>query len=147
MEIHIASIEQLPLIVPLFDQYRMFYKQPSDQDGAAQYLRARMEHKEAVVFLATLSGEAAGFTQLYPTFSSVSMEPVLILNDLFVAQPYRKMGIGEALLGKAQAYCNENRFKGLSLETATDNRAQYLYERLGWVRDSHCFHYFWKAGQ
>ncbi|MEM7381595.1 MAG: GNAT family N-acetyltransferase, partial [Bacteroidota bacterium] len=89
---------------------------------------------------------AIGFTQLFTSFSSVSMQAVYILNDLFVDPEYRKQGVGELLLNRAKDHCIEYNYKGLALETAVDNPAQKLYERLGWVKDSHCFHYFWTAG-
>ncbi|HAI44518.1 MAG TPA: GNAT family N-acetyltransferase, partial [Maribacter sp.] len=38
-----------------------------------------------------------------------------------------------------------NGYKGLALETAIDNPAQKLYEKLDWEKDSHCFHYFWQV--
>ena len=84
-----------------------------------------------------------GFTQLYPTFSSVSMRPFYILNDLFVLPEIRNTGIGAALLSKAKDLCKKENNKGLALETAIDNPAQKLYERLGWERDSNFHHYFW----
>ena len=135
------------MLAPLFDAYRVFYKQPSDPAGALEFLKSRMASNDSLIFLAVTDGKGAGFVQLYFTFSSVSMEKSLILNDLFVAGPFRKKGIGEALLRHAQAHCQDFQYKGLALETGTDNPAQKLYERLGWVRDSHCFHYFWKAGK
>jgi GNAT superfamily N-acetyltransferase len=51
-----------------------------------------------------LDSAAAGFTQLYPSFSSGSMAPILILNDLFVAPEGRRHGIGTALLDAAADY-------------------------------------------
>lgn len=146
-KILMATEAHLPQLLPLFDAYRQFYGQESDLAGAGEFLKNRIRKQESILFLA-LSGTApAGFTQLFRSFSSVSLQPLLILNDLFVAAPFRKKGIGEALLLKAQDYCREKKYKGLALETAVDNRAQYLYERLGWEKDSRCFHYFWKAGQ
>jgi GNAT superfamily N-acetyltransferase len=147
MQLLTASQEHLPLLVPLFDRYRVFYKQNSDPHGCRRFLKARMEKGESVIQLAIIGGKGAGFTQLYHTFSSVSMEKSLILNDLYVAPSYRNRGIGEALLRKAQDYCVAYNYKGLALETGVDNPAQKLYERLGWKQDSHCFHYFWKAGK
>jgi GNAT superfamily N-acetyltransferase len=146
MQLLTATEKHLPLIAPLFDAYRVFYQQPSDPKGSMEFLKARMAQDESVLFLAIVDGHGAGFIQLYYTFSSVSMEKSLILNDLYVAKPDRKKGVGEALLRHAQAYCRDKHYKGLALETGVDNPAQKLYERLGWVRDSHCFHYFWKAG-
>lgn len=143
-----ATEKDLSELVPLFDRYRCFYRQVSDPSAAAQYLRSRMQQDEAVVFLARDDqGQAVGFTLLYNSFSSVSMQPIMILNDLYVEKGFRNKGIGERLLKEAQGYCRSLANKGLALETAVDNPAQHLYERLGWQKDSHCFHYFWDAGQ
>ena len=140
-----ASLEHLEEIVPLFDQYRVFYKESSDLSAARQFLAARFEQAECTVFLARIEKEAVGFTLLYKTFSSVSMQPVFILNDLYVDEAYRNRGIGELLLEKAKTYCRQKKYKGLALETAVDNPAQHLYEKLHWKKDTHCFHYFWTA--
>ena len=83
-------------------------------------------------------------TELF-TFSSVSLQPSLILNDLFVRKEFRGKEVGQALLEKSKSFCREKGYKGLALETAVDNPAQKLYEKLDWKKDSHCFHYFWTA--
>lgn len=140
-----ATEEQIDHLTPLFDAYRTFYKQPSDIVAARIYLLNRLMKKEATVFLACENEIPIGFTLLYATFSSVSMTPVFILNDLYVSEDARNKGVGEALLNRAKAHCKEMGYKGLALETAIDNPAQQLYERLDWKKDSHCFHYFWKA--
>ncbi len=140
-----ANPNHLPLILPLFDAYRIFYKQPSNLEEAKKFLRQRLQHNESVIFLAMQGSHAVGFTQLYPLFSSVSMAPVYLLNDLFVIDALRGKGVGESLLNHAKDFCKTSGFKGLALETAIDNPAQKLYERLGWQKDVHCFHYFWTA--
>jgi len=140
-----AKEEHIPLLVPLLDKYRIFYKQDSDEKSAKTFLETRMKNNESVIFLAFYRDRPAGFTQLYTTFSSVSLQPVFVLNDLYVDKDFRKNGIGEQLLHRAKKYCKEKGYKGLALETAADNPAQKLYERLGWEKDSHCFHYFWTA--
>lgn len=145
LEIVRASRDHLSHVAPLFDQYRVFYKQDSNPRAAEEFLDERLSRQESVIFISYYQREPAGFTQLFKSFSSVSLQAVYILNDLYVAKPYRNKGIGEALLRKSQLHCREKSFKGLALETATDNPAQQLYERLGWKKDSHCFHYFWKA--
>ena len=65
-----ATLDDLDAIAPLFDAYRRFYHQPGDVDRARDFLRERMLHSESVVLLAQRDGTAAGFTQLYPLFSS-----------------------------------------------------------------------------
>ena len=147
-----AGGEQLDALAPLFDGYRQFYQQESDLEGARGFLKARLEKGESVIFLAldAAEGKALGFTQLYPMFSSVSMEPMWILNDLFVTPPGRKRGVGEALMQAAFEFARASGAKGMQLETAVDNHpAQRLYERLGWTRETN-FYTYWirtKAGQ
>jgi len=140
-----ADKNHIPDLAPLFDAYRVFYKQESDIESAEKFLSERITNNESVIFLAYFDNVPVGFTQLYTTFSSVTMQPVFILNDLYVDANYRKKGVGEALLEHAKVFCKAKRYKGLALETATDNPAQQLYERLGWEKDSHCFHYFWTS--
>lgn len=138
-----ADKTHIPLIVPLFDGYRVFYGKQSDLTAARKFLEERFGRNESVLFLALYQEKPVGFTQLYTTFSSASLQPVFILNDLFVSKSFRKMGIGEALLQRAKEHCLKLGYKGLVLETETDNPAQKLYERLGWTKDSRWFHYFW----
>ncbi len=140
-----AKITDLEAIVPLFDSYRVFYKQQSNYETASAFLTERITKKESVIFIAFENETPVGFTQLYRTFSSVSLKSSLILNDLFVLKEHRKKNIGSQLLETAKTYCRENSQKGLALETAIDNPAQRLYEKLGWEKDSECFHYFWTA--
>ena len=130
-------------IAPLFDGYRVFYKQQSDIEAAVKFLQERISNNESVIFATYYNNKAVGFVQLYFTYSSVSLERSLILNDLFVDPKFRNKDIGKDLLLKAQEFCMQNNYKGLALETAINNPAQKLYEKLGWIKDSYCFHYFW----
>ncbi len=143
MNIRRADIHDLDALVPLFDGYRIFYKQESDPTAARAFLKQRMEQKQSTIFIAYADNQALGFTQLYPIFSSVSMQDVCILNDLFVDPAARGKGIGEALLETAKNFAKENNLKGLSLETDRDNPAQHLYERLGWKKDVDHLFYTW----
>jgi ribosomal protein S18 acetylase RimI-like enzyme len=142
VEVTQAGADDIPRLAPLFDAYRQFYEQAPDLPGAEAYLTERLERHESVVFLAeaTMPTSAlpspAGFTQLYPSFSSVSMCPRWILNDLFVSPEFRRLGVGAALLERARHFAVSTGAKSMSLETAVTNKtAQALYESLGWKRD------------
>ncbi len=143
--IHPATTDDLSELARLFDLYRIFYKQPSSVPDARRFLETRLSKGDSVILLARRGAVTVGFTQLYPSFSSVSLQKIFILNDLYVMESERTSGAGGLLLEAAKAHCIAQMAKGLALETATDNPAQHLYERMGWVRDSHCFHYFWTA--
>ena len=136
MDILEASSEHLDVLVPLFDSYRVFYRRPSDRAGARRFLADRMARKESVIYLAIVETAGAGFVQLYPSFSSASMQGLWILNDLYVASNARRQGAGQALLARARRLAEETGAKGLTLSTAIDNTpAQHLYESEGWIRD------------
>jgi GNAT superfamily N-acetyltransferase len=142
IEIVRADPSHADAVATLFDLYRQFYEQRPDLEGARRFIRERLERGESVIFLAFDRGRAVGFTQLYPSFSSVSMRRLWILNDLYVAAEARTLGAGRALLGRARAFAVETGAKGLELATATDNlTAQRLYEKTGWKKDLEFFHY------
>jgi GNAT superfamily N-acetyltransferase len=144
MKVIKATPAHLDQLVPLFDGYRQFYKKPSDLEGAKAFLKARFDKQESTIFIALdPENKALGFTQLYPNFSSVSMKRDYLLNDLFVAEKARGKGVGKALLLKAQEFGKAENSKGILLETAYDNPAQHLYEKLGWKKDLEVFHYSW----
>lgn len=143
VQVRQATTADVDVIAPLFDAYRQFYRRDSDLDGARAYLAERLERGESIVFLALLDdGTPAGFTQLYPIFSSTSMQRVWLLNDLFVAPVARRAGVGRALLERAHAFGQETHAIRLMLQTAVDNLpAQRLYESLGWQRDNDYYVY------
>lgn len=143
MIIRKATIEDLPILSGLFDQYRIFYKQPHDIEAAKQFLTERIKKKESVIFVALLDNKVVGFTQLYPVFSSVGLTRAWLLNDLFVAEEARGSGAADALLKQAQQMGAETDSRWLLLQTATTNhRAQKVYERNGWKKDSEYFSYY-----
>ncbi|MEO1144362.1 MAG: GNAT family N-acetyltransferase [Cyanobacteria bacterium J06638_22] len=142
MDICKAQLEQLDELSVLFDQYRVFYQQPSDMQAAKAFLRARLQQLDSVIFIAQDEDHAAGFTQLYPSFSSVSMKPIWILNDLFVASSYRRQGVATALMQRAIAFAKETNAIRLALATQiTNTSAQPLYESLGFSKDQDFYHY------
>lgn len=145
MEIIRAGEEHLEAIAPLFDAYRVFYERPSDPGLARDFIGERLRNADSVIFLALGSGPTAtplGFTQLYPSFSSVAAKRHWILNDLFVAPEGRRRGVGRALLERARQHARETGARGLGLATAiTNTTAQALYESVGYIRDEVFYHY------
>ncbi len=143
MTISIDRIEnaQLDQLVPLFDGYRQFYRQRSDMPAAKNYLSERLSMQQCVIFLAKYNDEPAGFTLLYPIFSSVRVRKIWILNDLFVTQTARGRGIAQALLNHATQFAKASGAARILLETGNDNHAaQALYRKAGWrTEDSQWF--------
>lgn len=140
-----STIEDLDELSKIFNEYRIFYGQQSNVEKAHEFLFERFEHRESIIFVIkdTSKNMISGFTQLYPVFSSISLERSLILNDLFVLEEYRKQGLGQLLLEEARRYAIQIKAKGIELSTAIKNlQAQRLYERNRYVKDQEFFHYF-----
>lgn len=137
-DIRLANVADVAALAPLFDAYRVFYGKPSDIAVARGFLTDRFHNDQSVIFIAIRSdGIAVAFTQLYPSFSSVSAAPTFILNDLFVAPEARRSGVAVKLLDAAKTYAAAIGAIRLSLSTAIDNdAAQALYASQGWRRDT-----------
>lgn len=137
MEIIRINNKQVDLVAELFDKYRVFYKKESDIESGRQFIQERLDNNESVIFVAldTDKSTLVGFTQLYPTYSSVRVVKNWILNDLYVDKEYRKQGIGEKLIQTAMNFAKENNAKFVQLSTAIDNyTAQSLYEQIGFKK-------------
>jgi GNAT superfamily N-acetyltransferase len=102
-----------------------------------------------VLFIAADGDTPVGFAQLYPSFSSVSLARVFILNDLFVAEAGRRKGVATALLAALEAHAWAFGAARVTLNVARDNpQAQALYRAQGWTQDAqfHMFHRYPPGG-
>ena len=142
MEVVLAGAEHLEEVVVLFDLYRVFYNQSSSLEAARHFLQARFQTNDSTIFIARENGCGVGFAQLYPSFSSVSMKRIWILNDLFVQKSHRHQGVAKLLLGAVENYVRETGAVRIILATQISNiAAQVLYESLGYSKDQDFFHY------
>lgn len=147
--IRFAQKDDLKHLSELFNSYRCFYGRNSDLSLAATFLSERFEQKNSVILVAeTADHLLAGFAQLYPTFSSVAAQRAWILNDLYISNDYRRLGIATQLINQALAYCRETDAARLSLQTGNDNlQAQALYEQLGFIRENYFCGFSYKFGR
>ena len=138
-----AENEHIDELAELFNSYRVFYEQDSNVDLAKNFIKSRMENNESTIFVSQNSDdELIGFVQLYSSFCSVYVCPILILYDLFVKREVRGNGHGRALMNKAKEFAKSEGYHRLELSTATDNFiGQSLYESLGYERDNDFYHY------
>lgn len=139
-----AETSDLDELVELFAGYLTFYEVPRAANEIASFLTERLQRGESVIYIARdTQGNAQGFVQLYPFFSSLAMAPAWLLSDLYVSATARRQGLAEALMNAARAHAEQTGACGLQLETAKTNLAgQALYEKLGYVRDE-VFYTYW----
>lgn len=145
MNIRKATTGDIEPLAGLFDQYRVFYRKEPDPEGCRKFLADRLNNSESEIFLAeTPEGEAVGFVQLYPLFSSTRMKRLWLLNDLYVQPQYRGKGISKMLIGRSKEFCRETGGCGLSLETEkTNDIGNNLYPATGFEVDDDHNYYFW----
>ena len=138
-----ASQNHLDELARLFNLYRIFYEEKSNYQKAYNFIRSRMENEESVIYVAIdEDDQLSGFVQLYPSFCSVALIPIMILYDLYVDKNHRGEGIGRALMNQASKHAKDNDFKRLELSTAITNViGQSLYESLNYQRDEDFYHY------
>ncbi len=140
-----ATINDLNLIVELFENYRVFYEKELDKVRAEEFLSERLKLNDSEIFVAeTDDNNLIGFVQLYPIFSSTRMRRLWLLNDLFVDRDHRRKGVSKQLIETAKVLCRKTNACGLILETSKTNVAgNVLYPMVGFSLDKEHNYYSW----
>ncbi|MDX9665441.1 GNAT family N-acetyltransferase [Pseudomonas sp. P5_152] len=140
MRIIQATLEHLDLLTPLFVKYREFYGSLPYPDSSRAFLEKRLRRKESVIYLALPDdddGRLLGFCQLYPSFSSLSLKRVWILNDIYVAEDARRQLVADNLMRTAKKMAKQTQAVRMRVSTSSDNLvAQKTYESMGFREDS-----------
>lgn len=140
-----ATEEDLDKLIYLFEGYRTFYRKESDLEGVKKFLSERISKKDSEIFVAeNKDGQLAGFTQLYPLFSSTRMKKAWLLNDLFVDPNHRSKGASIGLINKAKELVKESGAFGMFLETEkTNDIGNSLYPKTGFKLNEESNYYEW----
>lgn len=81
--------------------------------------------------LALRHGAAVGFTLFFTTYSTWEGRPGLYLEDIFVLEHARRLGVGRALIADLARLALERDYRRLDLSVLDWNPARGFYERLG----------------
>ena len=140
MRIIQATLEHLDLLTPLFVKYREFYGSLPYPDSSRAFLEKRLRRKESVIYLALAdddNNKLMGFCQLYPSFSSLSLKRVWILNDIYVAEDARRQLVADNLIRTAKKMAKETQAVRMRVSTSSNNEvAQKTYESIGFKEDT-----------
>lgn len=148
MEFRKAEIEDIEPLSQLFHSYRQL---SVSLDNAAlpresqAWIQSILTQDNGVFIIAVSEHEILGFVTLYLGFSSISLSNYWVLNDLYVIDEARGLGLGRALMEQAEKYAQRTHAKGIELETSLENTvAQSLYEDLGYLENKRYKRYFKK---
>lgn len=140
MRIIKATLEHLDLLTPLFVTYREFYGEPALLDASRTFLEKRLRREESVIYLALSVDDdqkLLGFCQLYPSFSSLSLKRVWILNDIYVAENARRQLVADHLIRTAKKMARQTQAIRMRASTSSNNQvAQKVYESIGFREDT-----------
>jgi ribosomal protein S18 acetylase RimI-like enzyme len=140
-----ATIQDLPGIVPIFDAYREYFNQQKDPVLVEHFLFEKFEHRESVIFIAQQQDEVIGFAQLYPLFSSLTLQSVWLLNDFFIAEEFRGCGVGKQLFTSVKEFTLLTKSKGIELSVEhTNKKAWTFWEKQGFKQDEEFRYYFYQ---
>src|SRR4051794_24805646 len=104
MAIRDATESDLQAVLPLLRGYCDFYTVRPPDEGLERMARAVIAAPETEAFLLVAtegrSGEVVGFAACGWKWSSLRGARIVVLEDLFVAEPARGRGHADALIGR-----------------------------------------------
>lgn len=130
-------------VISLIEGYRIFYGgSPSDTE-CREFVLNLQETNGSKIFLAIDDKEQAiGFANLYPSYSTLSLQKLWILNDLFVAEKARGLGVSKALLNEVLSFAKNDGAIRIELKTDIPNKiARELYCSVGFIEDQDNVYY------
>lgn len=140
MRIIKATLEHLDLLAPLFVKYREFYGELPYPDSSRDFLEKRLTRDESVIYLAMPIDDdkkVLGFCQLYPSYSSLSLKRVWILNDIYVAEDARRQLVADHLMRAAKKMAKDTQAVRMRVSTSSNNEvAHKVYESIGFREDT-----------
>jgi GNAT superfamily N-acetyltransferase len=89
------------------------------------------ERRHFECLLVEVEGTAAGFVLFFYTYSTFEGRPGIYVEDLYLAQPARRLGIGRRLLARLAQIAIERDCRRLDLSVLHWNPARGFYDRLG----------------
>jgi len=144
MQIKQCNESYLEQLVELFEEYRLFCGSEPSPSDTKEFLKKLIRNQESVIFIAldTATDRVMGFVNLYPSYSTLALQRLWILNDLGVSGDYRGKGVSKALILKVQAYAKETHAIRIELKTqCTNTTARSLYKSIGFTIDSDNVYY------
>lgn len=143
MNIKRCDINDLELLIPLFDDYRQHFKQSSEPELIQEFLAQRIESDDVIIYLAHTNNDIHGFVLLYPSYSSIGLSKIWILNDFYLRSGNQKRLMAKQLLDQLVADCKEAGAIRIEVTTRKENHKLHnLYKEYGFEKDYKYDHYF-----
>jgi GNAT superfamily N-acetyltransferase len=133
LQIRFATHDDVGLLLQLIRELAVHERAPDAAIATEEDLRrhgfGRERRFEALI--ACLDGEPAGFALFFPDFSTWRGRPGLYLEDLYVRDWARGLGVGRRLMARLAAIAIERDWPALRFNVLNWNPARGFYRRLG----------------
>lgn len=136
LQIRPATEEDVPLVLSFVRKLAEYGDLSDEVSATEQDIRAALfgPRPLAEAVLAYVGNEPVGFAIYLTTFSSFLGHPGMYIEDVFVEMPYRRMGVGKALLVHLAKLGRERGCGRLEWSVLNWNeRAMEFYQDLGAV--------------
>jgi GNAT superfamily N-acetyltransferase len=134
LEIVPIKVEEFEELLPLIAAYQRFYEvEAIDETRNRTFFRRFLAPSEDGLLLgARREGKLLGYACLYWHFSSLEAVESVLMNDLYVSEEARGVGVGRALIEATAEVARERGASFVEWSTAPDNHtAQRLYDSTG----------------
>ncbi len=93
-----------------------------------------------LIFVGEIDGNVIGYANTWTVYSIWSRGKSLTIDDLYIALPYRKNGIGQKMMEYLMSFAKENGYRRVQLHAELNNeRAHSLYRKLGFSEEEIMF--------
>jgi GNAT superfamily N-acetyltransferase len=131
--IRFATADDVGLLLQLIRELAAYERAPdavvATEDDLCRYGFGPERRFEALI--AFVEEEPAGFALFFPDFSTWRGRPGLYLEDLYVRDRARRLGVGRRLIARLAAIAVERDWPALRLMVLDWNPARGFYRRLG----------------
>jgi GNAT superfamily N-acetyltransferase len=132
-----ATLQDVPALFEMIVALAVYEREPDGVTGTPEMLATALfgERPAAEAVIAEVDGAVAGFALFHGTFSTWEVKPGIWLEDLFVYETHRRLGVGEALLRHLAGVTVERGYGRLEWAALTWNTpALDFYAKLGATR-------------
>jgi diamine N-acetyltransferase len=98
--------------------------------------------KNSYIFLIEYSKNIVGMCTLHTLISSVEGGVSGLIEDFYIDEKYRKLGLGQSLVKKVEEFCKKKNYKRIQLLCRPNNiNAINFYEKIGFKGKDMVFFY------
>jgi ribosomal protein S18 acetylase RimI-like enzyme len=144
VNVRCAKIADIPILTHLHLRLLEFEGIKTSNEKNIQWaFKKIIKSKNTFIMLIEYNENIAGMCTLHTLISSVEGGILALIEDVYIAEKYRKMGLGLKLMKEVENFCKNKKYKRIQLLCRTDNiNAINFYEKLGFTKKD--MFYFYK---